>query len=39
MFTNIANSLPGYDVLVNVTRRAQGDAIRAEVSKVAKLEA
>jgi hypothetical protein len=39
MFTNIANSLPGYDVLVNVTRRAQGDNIRAEVSKVAKLEA
>ena len=39
MFTNIAASLPGYDVLVNVTRRAQGDNIRAEVSKVAKLDA
>lgn len=39
MFQNITASLPGYDVLINVVRRAQNDSIRAEVSKVAKLDA
>ena len=37
-FTKFAELLSGYDVLVNVGRRAVGESIRAEVTKIAKLE-